>query len=248
LWRREKGAAIVAGWWALIFVAANPHWVALPGTGALSNFAVFIAAYIPAGILIGAGAGWFNEIKLSHQHQASGVIRWVVLCLGLILALWGIGVREKDCRPKDYALLTRPDLRTAEWIRTNLPGDSLTLVNTFLAYSGTTAVGSDGGWWLPLLTGRATTLPPINYGMEQAIDPGLQRDIKEFTVAIKSNAIETPAFRDVLIGYGVTHLYIGQRHGLVNDSNPTFSPLILEKLYPVIYHQDGLWLFKVVAP
>jgi hypothetical protein len=61
IWRRERGAALIGLWWLLILLAANPHWLGLPGLGALSNFAVFIAAYLPAGILLGAATGWAWE-------------------------------------------------------------------------------------------------------------------------------------------------------------------------------------------
>jgi len=37
------------------------------------------------------------------------------------------------------------------------------------AYGDSVIVGSDGGWWLPLLARRQTTLPPINYGSEQGV-------------------------------------------------------------------------------
>ncbi len=58
LWRRERGAAVIGLWWLLILLAVNPHWLGLPGTGELTNFALLIAAYIPASVLVGAALGW----------------------------------------------------------------------------------------------------------------------------------------------------------------------------------------------
>ena len=57
LWRREKGIALLGLWWFWVVLAANPQWLGLPGAGSLSSFAVMIAVYIPAGVIIGIWAG-----------------------------------------------------------------------------------------------------------------------------------------------------------------------------------------------
>jgi hypothetical protein len=57
--QRNRNSNIFSVWWVLILLVANPGWFLLPGAGILSNFAVFIAAYIPAGVLIGSAAGSF---------------------------------------------------------------------------------------------------------------------------------------------------------------------------------------------
>jgi hypothetical protein len=54
LWTRKRDIILFSLWAVLVFLAANPGRFGLPGTGVLSNFAVFIAAYIPAGIITGA--------------------------------------------------------------------------------------------------------------------------------------------------------------------------------------------------
>ena len=56
--------------------------------------------------------------------------------------------------PRQFSLLTRPDLRAFDWIRENTPDDAGFLVNSFFAFNNSLNVGSDGGWWLPLLTKR----------------------------------------------------------------------------------------------
>ncbi len=55
-WQREKNFITVMLWWGLVFISANPMWIGLPGTGAISNFAVKIWGYIPASIILGAFA------------------------------------------------------------------------------------------------------------------------------------------------------------------------------------------------
>src|SRR5690606_6528884 len=159
-WRRERGAALVALWWFLVLLAANPQWVYLPGEGTLTNFAVFIAAYIPVAILVGGSVGWIAD----DGHLACRP--WLgaaLFALAMVIGVAGARARMGDLRVDLHALVTRPDLRAAAWIREQTPEDARFLVNSFFAYGGSSIVGSDGGWWLPLLAGRQTTLPPLTY-------------------------------------------------------------------------------------
>lgn len=52
MWMREKGFVYILGWWLIVLLLANPAWVNLPGSGVLSNFAVFIVIYIPTSVLL----------------------------------------------------------------------------------------------------------------------------------------------------------------------------------------------------
>jgi hypothetical protein len=168
LWLRKRGMAFIAVWWFIILLAANPAWLNLPGTGTLSNFAVFIAAYIPAAILLGAGVGWLIEERLSLQNPTTLTIT-LGFVLVLLLAAW-LGGRQRlaDVQINVYALATRPDLQAAAWIRENTPENAKFVVNYFFSYLDQLIVGSDGGWWLPLLTQRQTNLPPLTYGIEDS--------------------------------------------------------------------------------
>ncbi|MCK5430610.1 MAG: hypothetical protein KAI94_14120, partial [Anaerolineales bacterium] len=71
LWKREKGVALISLWWFLIFIITNPQWLGLPGSGAITNFTIFIAAYIPASILIGYAAGRILH-SLACTQNATG--------------------------------------------------------------------------------------------------------------------------------------------------------------------------------
>jgi len=143
--------------WLLVALVVNPQWLHLPGAGALTNFALAIAVYIPAGILIGAALGWlighdgWLQIPLFHL---------MVLFLVIGAGVWGSRLRLRDIAISSGAMVTRPDLRAMAWIQANTPQNSRFLVNSFLANSNSAVVGSDAGWWLPLLAHRPTSLPP----------------------------------------------------------------------------------------
>jgi hypothetical protein len=47
----------------------------------------------------------------------------------------------------------------------------------------------------------------------------------------------------------VTHVYIGQRQGAVNNPEPgVLDPdeLLASPSYRLLYHQDGVWIFELV--
>lgn len=277
LWKQHKGFALMSVWGYLLLIAANPAWVRLPGTGALSNFAIFIAIYIFAGVLVGGAVGLLVEVffsgelradlslKLSNGWKANllrlgvvGVrkntqlIKWMDALTGLLLiglSIIGLPQRLNDIQPARFSLATRPDLRAASWIKDNLHPDAVLLVNSFFAYGGTLIVGSDGGWWLPVLTQRHTTLPPLNYGTEQGSQSNYRQQVNALTKAIEEKGLTDPAVLSLLRDRKITQVYIGQLQGRVNYYGPAvFDPNQLSNNpnFKVAYHQDRVWIFNVV--
>jgi hypothetical protein len=253
LWRRDKGGIIILLWWGLVLLATNPHWIGLPGTGSISNFSLVIAAYIPAGILLGAVGGWVVEKcnlggdnSFSRGKRLVGSLSLLAIC---VLSLWGARQELRMINIPAHSLVTRPDLRAVEWIEENLPDEARFLVNSFFAYSGASVVGSDGGWWLPLLAQRQTTLPPLSYGLEPEPWPGYRSYIAKLTATIQENGIlhadSMVALREREVGY----VYIGQQQGTVNYSGPhVLKPdeLLGSDQFKPIYNQDRVWIFEIV--
>src|SRR3990172_3760644 len=240
LWRRQKGVEVFSLWWFLMILAANPQWLSLPGEGAISNFAVLIAAYIPAGVLAGAALGWLIE---NHPYLHGLPVMVVLLAIGL----WGSYRRLSDVRVADHALATRPDVRAGAWIRENTPPSACFLVNSFFAYGDTLIVGSDGGWWLPVLAHRRTNVPPINYVTERGPRPDYRMWINQLSAEINAKGIGHPDVLALLRERGFGYVYIGQRQGRVNYNGLVLDPqqlLAIPDFYP-IYHQDRVWIFKL---
>ncbi|MCB9135609.1 MAG: hypothetical protein H6636_09290 [Anaerolineales bacterium] len=245
LWRRNRWVLALIGWFALLVLAANPAWVGLPGSGSLSSFAVFIAAYIPAGVLLGAGLGWLAE------HFRAGWVRflWTVGVWGVVggMALLGARMRIAEVAPAQFALVTRPDVKAAEWIQANTPEDAKFLVNGFLTDGDISVVGSDAGWWLPLLAHRAVTVPPLTYMMEQNFDPDFRAQLRDFAMTLRAEGVTSPDVLAQLAAEGVGYVYIGQQQGHVNWLGPVLNPLELveNEHFRVVYHQDRVWIFEV---
>ena len=244
LWQRRRGALLISLWWFLLLLVANPGWFGFPGSGALTNFALFIAAYILAGVLIGDMLG-----QLTSRFR---FWRWFGITATLVVVGVGLGgtrVRSWDARVFKYSMVTRPDSRAMEWIQENTPQESRFLVNSFFAYDGSVIVGSDGGWWLPLLAKRANTAPPYTYDLEQEPRPGYREWIKSLLEQFQEAGLDDSATLTMLKERGITHVYVGQQQGRVNYGGPhVLDPeeLLRSARYQIVYHQDRVWVFKVM--
>jgi len=248
LWKKNKAIATIGLWWFLLILAANPFWLHLPGRGILDNFAVFIAAYIPAGLILASIPEWFSP-KMSQLSLKTTLTNITLAIFILGLGIWGTWQRYREAIPHTYALATNPDLRAATWIRENTLSDSYFLVNAFFAYNDTVIVGSDGGWWLPLLAERQTILPPMTTGFESEPYPGYTARIQAPTRMIERHGVTHPETIASLLEHGISHVYIGQQQGSVNYAGPLqIKPIELQNdpHFQVIYHQDRVWVFELI--
>ena len=244
LWQKKRGVLLVALWWFLLLIATNPTWVRLPGSGAISNFALFIAAYVPFGILVGSWIG--SESALVVTRQKRGVLL-ALLIIGV--GAYGARMRLRDIHIAPHALITRPDMRAMQWIKEDTPEDAKFLVNSFFAYGGSVIVGSDGGWWLPVLAERGNTVPPLNYGTEQGPGVEYRLQINEVWRQIQEKGVEAPETLALLAQRNIRYLYIGQQQGRVNYTGPSVldpERLVNSAVYQPVYHRDRVWVFEVL--
>jgi hypothetical protein len=254
-WRHEKGVALMGVWWFLNFLATNPQWLDLPGEGVITNFTLFIALYIPAGVLIGAGFGWFQQsfietFAAKHSQRYAWVYSFLLLIIMGGIGLWGVDQRQRDLAQLSSSLVTRPDKLAAEWIQENTPQDARFLINSLFSYGDTLIMGSDGGWWLPLLAGRQTTVPPLPYGSEQGPRADYIPWINTLTTEIQDKGISNPDVLALLHKRGIGYVYLGQQQGRVSYNGPyVLKPdeLLSSPFFHLIYHQDRVWIFEVVS-
>ena len=251
LWRRDKGVLMLSVWWMIIILATNPNWLKLPGSGVISNFTVLIAAYIPAGLFIGASLGWITIQASNFDTQKSPNLRLGqigLLVFTLLIGLWGARQRLYDFNPMGSVLFTRSDQRAIDWIKENTPEKARFLVNAFFAYGNWVVVGSDGGWWLPLLATRSTTLPPINYGNENGPTEDYRKWVNQLQIEIDQKGIDHPHVISMLNERSVEYVYIGQRQGQVNNPGNFLDPdvMLASPNFTLLYHQDHIYIFKLV--
>jgi len=258
LWRRSKSAALIGIWWFFILLTANPDFLNLPGTGVINNFMVMISAYLPICIVIAAAIFWlisdlkrYLEVRTNIQGRSylisKSILKAFIVSLFVLITILGVRQRINDIQISKHSIITRPDLRAVNWINRNLPDSADILVNSFSAYGGAAVVGSDGGWWLPLLTNTHSTQPPINYTLEQGPFPGYRQWINALTEEIQTKGINNPDVLTMLEERKISHIFIGQQRGQVGYGGPGLSPEILlsSPYFSPLYHQDRVWIFKL---
>jgi hypothetical protein len=162
---------------------------------------------------------------------------------------WGARQRLGDLQIMSNALVTQPDIRAFQWIQRNTTPNAHFLVNSFFAYGDALIVGSDAGWWLPLLAKRQTSLPPLTYGSELGSRADNIQWVNMLTREIQNKGIANPKVFDLLKGRNISYVYIGQKHGRVNYNGPYMldpDKLLSNPSFHLIYHQDRVWIFEVL--
>ncbi len=240
LYRRPALSVPLLLWGAVTFLLTNPFLLGLPGTGYITNFLLMIAIYIPLAILLGWLLGEIYTLLVTWGRIVQGMAG----IFTLILVGMGIYFQLTLVDPF-FQMMTRSDESAFAWIEKNTPPDARFLVNAFPAYS-TLVVGSDAGWWLPLYTKRASTLPPVIYFAEQ-LEPSIDRDqFWQTEIELQQSNGDPGTLRAILCAAQITHVFIGQRQGGVGygdtsplppvwfADNPNFSLLHQEDLAQVL--------------
>jgi len=245
LLRRRSAAALIGFWFLLVVFSANPRWLRLPGDGVISNFTVFIAAYLFAAVLIGIGVGELLHAARQWKIPAMGL----ALVTGLII-ISSLGARQrlKDIQANVHSLATRPDIRAISWITQNTDPDDAFIINGMLAYGGSLVVGTDGGWWLSYLTGQKSSIPPLTYSMEKSPIPEYRKLVNDTTGMIFENGLKDSNTIQDLKARGYHYIYIGQLHGSSNNPGKKLIPLEELEDNPFVelsYHQDRVWIYKI---
>ncbi len=240
LWGRVDGVALLGLWSGLAFLLTNPDLLGLPGAGFVGNFTLLIGAYIPAALNL----GWAGAALAGRLRPKPVILLGLLLGLGLFGAYRQVGIAE----PGAHSLLTWTDLEALRWVRENTPPDSGFLINGFFAYGGTTVVGADGGWWLPLLGGRRASVPPMPYVSERPRDPEYVARVNGLMGLVLERGPTDPEVMAGLKAAGIDYVYIGQKRGRVNNpTGRTLEPaeLLASPAYEPVYHLNRAWVFKL---
>jgi hypothetical protein len=257
-WRRKKDFATIFIWWFLIILIASLQFFGLPGAGVLNNFTVQIGLYIPFGIIIGAALAHLFVVlnhRLYKTEDLDSSLKTVVVIISSAIILASVialtislnSQRLDDIEPIRFALMTRPDERAMFWIQQNTNPEDRFLVNSFFAYGGSVVTGSDGGWWLPLLTKRLSTQPPLNYSVEEGLEPDYTDHINGLIKTIEQKGLLSPEAIIMLQKRGIKFVYTGQQQGRVNSAGPLLSIDLIrsDPRFQLVYYQDHVLIFKI---
>jgi hypothetical protein len=228
--RRQRVVISLSIWSAGMWVLSGPR---LAGAF-MDTISVLISLYIPAAII----SAWFVVTIGAWLRQRWPSARWV-MSMGLVgLAAWG-AVSISNIVETNAPYVGPADLPAIDWIRNNTPVSARFMVNTFhFEYSDNYVLGSDAGYWLPLLAGRATITMPMIYPAERAASP----DLLERLVALDrlNGKLTTPEALALMQKEGITHVYVGQRGGPISAEELEESPH-----FKLAYHTGPVYVFEV---
>jgi len=253
---RRHQVSLVFLWVGSLLLLANPHRFGLPGRGVVNNFTVELALYIPAAILCAyllVTTASFLPPLPSRLHLSSSRLHpssLAALAAVPILAIgtWAGVQQRKGVIDFDYQLVTPADEQALAWISENTPPDATFLVNSFFAYGGSLIAGSDAGWWLPLLAGRSSTQPPLNYGSEAGPDPGYGQRVNDLALRLEQSNLADAATVRYLREQGVSYVFIGEKGGdLLDAALLQGSPYYRAVLDPAA-GAAGPWVFEIILP
>jgi hypothetical protein len=233
-------------WFFFLVAYIAGRFIGLPGANMMQNFAVIIALYIPISLLLGWLIGATIDLIYKFNKRFGQVTSIIFV---IFIGLWGAWNQRNIVNLEDFALVLRPDIKAMEWIRDSTPMDADFLVESFRIYNGTSAVGSDAGWWIPLLTGRKNTMPP-QYALfnEVPIEANYSQDVVDLVAMLEKKTPNSKEGLELLCEQGITHIYIGQRQGKVGaGASQLFLPKMFDDnpVYELVYHQDRVHIYEL---
>ena len=232
---RRKNILLGMSWIAGLFVMANPAIISPDIIPLSDNFTFVSTVYLPIALI--GGDLFLGITNFVAQHYPS--IRNQKKLYGLLGALLipiGWALRSQiNVIPSGNITSTSSDLEAIRWIDENLPIQSNILINTRY-WADNTYVGTDAGYWINVLTGRKTTLPPSDYVLG---DRSSVAQINELARRIaERGSSDMRGLRSELLRNNVTHIFIGSYGGplkvedFVQDSN-----------YDIVFTNGAAWVF-----
>ncbi|MBV9786893.1 MAG: hypothetical protein JOZ51_01875, partial [Chloroflexi bacterium] len=238
--RRNWRIGLCVAWSVLLVLVVVPYVFGLPGAGVIAAFTSYIALYISVIPLAAYLLGFISE-RLSAWRPFVGALVGIGALIGV--SLWGVRWQEQLIETQ-YQLFTPADDLAMEWIRESTPPDARFLVNMFPAYGDSLVVGSDGGWWIPLLTQRQTTLPPITYGSERAATTGFAKQINSFAKSLRDNPLPSDEGLALCRAAGIRYIYSGAHSEQIDKFD--VEELRESPALNVVYEEDGVVIFEIL--
>jgi len=229
-WRRERVVIVLSIWAVAVLILATPR---LAGVF-MDTVSVFVSLYFPASVVVGwalmTSAEW-----LAVRWRPSRWIAWIGLLFLLIRGWIAIGSIVEP----GSAYVGSDDLPAMEWIRSNTPPSAYFMVNTFhWSFLPDLVIGSDAGYWMPLLAGRRTVTVPMTYANERS-------NLPEFADRLASldqlgGHLTTPEALTLLHDEGITHVYVGQRGGQI-----VLEELLKSPAFQLEYQNGSAYVFQL---
>jgi len=231
-WRRERVVTALSIWSVVMLFLSTPRFA-----GAfMDTISVLISLYFPASVIIGWALATIVD-ALAERFSFVRQVAWVGLAA---VAIWGAITIGSIVEPGS-AYVGPDDLVAMEWIRANTPPTARFMVNTFhWDYLASYIIGSDAGYWLPLLANRATVTAPMVYPSERTTQPDSVSRLA--TLDRLGEQLTSPEALALLQREKITHVYVGQRGGPISEVELEGSPH-----FKRVYNNKEVYVFELAT-
>jgi hypothetical protein len=247
LLRNRNLAADMILWCGLVFLAANPQLIGLPGGGIESNFILVAGLYVPVAWLFGAAVGEAAD-KIDRKSWGR-----VAVAAVFVAALF-FGVRQQMRIVDPFFALVEPnDVTAFRWIRLNTPKSARFMTNAYLAFEDKFAVGTDAGWWLPYFTRRPTPFPPLQFSTER-LPPDMDRAApRRLVAAVRTTGGDPGKLAELFKSEGLAYVFLGEKRGSAGYDAAELIPENWLRAHPdfVLVARFGnaqVWRFLLTPP
>jgi hypothetical protein len=201
----------------------------------LTAFASFdsavITMFLPLSI---AGAALMSWVLFRVAPRMRDATAYIAVAL---LALLGAASVRDVVNPQTI-LTEEADLRAMRWIERNVPPDAVFAVDA-RSWMQPAWVGTDGGYWLHVATGRRTILPPLLYAWAL---PKERVDAINSLLATWADPTPDAGTWDAVRRAGITHIYIGAR-----GDEKKRSALLADPRVRAVHREGGAVVFALTA-
>ena len=233
--RRNVVAVQTVLWVPLLMALGYAYLLRVPMLNLTNLGAVLILLYLPIGLLVGCAVE-----ELLRLLRAGPQVRWAVVATVVALGVW-LGPQRTQT-PEAYRFFVTPaDVAAMQWINAHTPADARFGINTYF-WLLNSPHGTDGGYWIPYFTGRATSAGVMinNLGTREyrAAIVAQSRAVERLT----QEPTDVRSLRELGLGY----LYIGP---LGNFAGPGLDPAAMRATPGLteVYAADGVHIFAVDA-
>ena len=232
IWLRERLVMGLTLWSVVMLVASGPRFAGV----IMDTVSVVVSLYFPAAVAI----GWWVGQLVARMRTRWRFAPWIAGLAMAALSLRGILAIANIADP-DAAYVGAQDLPAMAWIKSHTPPSARFMVNTFhWDFLPEYVIGSDAGYWLPLLARRATVTAPMTYSAERVSRPDFAARLAALDRL--GGHLTSPEALALLQRAGITHVYAGQRGG----------PIVVEELlrspaFALDYQQDAIYVFRFLG-
>ncbi len=228
LWGRTKRRLELAFVvWGIVLIGGGALLPRVTGRQFWELTTALLTLSLPVATLMGVWAHDVWDALLGRLRFAVRGILITALVAGISAGIYALPAVVYTAQP-----YIRPgDLVVMKWIRDYTSEDAFFLVESLqFNWSPGWMVGADAGYWIPLLSGRASALPPMIYPVEWGDRSRLSTGVEvTYRMWSRQGTDSVPPSR-ILSDYGVTHVMIGYQSSLSQSSAWLADPG-LEEVY-----------------